>query len=103
METITGEEIQARLEKRKGIITKRFKVLEIGLFGSFINGSATPESDIDILVQFQKGHKDFFNYMRLKKYLEDELHRSFFSLRPGFGNDDGDRFYPGEKTRCREI
>jgi hypothetical protein len=32
-------------------------------------------SDADILVEFEKGHKDFFNYMRLKHYLEGLLQK----------------------------
>jgi len=48
-------------------------VKEIGIFGSFVKGAQKERSDIDILVEFEQGHKDFFNYMRLKYYLEDIL------------------------------
>ena len=54
---------------------KVFHVKEIGLFGSLIKGVQTKKSDIDVLVEFEKGHKDFFNYMRLKYYLEEMLGR----------------------------
>ena len=68
-------EIKAKLEEKKAHIQKVFHVKEIGLFGSLIKGTQTTKSDIDVLVEFEKGHKDFFNYMRLKYYLEEMLGR----------------------------
>ena len=56
--------------REKKYIKKVFYVREIGIFGSFVRGEQTASSDIDVLVEFKKGHKDFFNYMRLKYYLE---------------------------------
>jgi predicted nucleotidyltransferase len=53
-----------------------FHIREIGLFGSYIRGEQTASSDIDVLVEFENGHKDFFNYMRLKYYLEGLLGRN---------------------------
>lgn len=52
-----------------------FYVREIWIFGSFMKGIQTSKSDIDILVDFEEGHKDFFNYMRLKYYLEKILRK----------------------------
>lgn len=75
METITKKEIQERLENNKDFIKSKFYVSGIGLFGSFVTGESTESSDIDILVEFKKGHKDFFNYMRLKNYLQEVLGR----------------------------
>ena len=49
---------------------KKFHIKSIGVFGSYAKNMQTKKSDIDILVEFEKGHKDFFNYMRLKLYLE---------------------------------
>ncbi|MBW8003268.1 MAG: nucleotidyltransferase family protein [Planctomycetes bacterium] len=47
-----------------------FGVARIGLFGSTMEGLASEDSDIDILVEFQKGHKSFDNFMDLKFLLE---------------------------------
>ena len=66
-----AEEIERELEKKKEYIKRVFHIKEIGLFGSYIRGEETASSDIDVLVEFSKGHKDFFNYMRLKFYLEE--------------------------------
>jgi len=69
-------EIERKLKERKIYIKRLFYVREIGIFGSFIRREQTESSDIDILVVFEKGHKDFFNYMRLKYYLEELLGRN---------------------------
>lgn len=69
-------EIEKKLGEKKDYIKKAFYVREMGVFGSFTRGEETTRSDIDILVEFEKGHKDFFNYMRLKHYLEELLGRN---------------------------
>ncbi len=46
---------------------------KVGLFGSFCRGTATPESDIDILVVLEKS--TFDSYMDIKLYLEDLFQR----------------------------
>jgi len=70
-------EIKKILEKHNNYLRQTFCVREIGIFGSFVKGQEKADngSDIDILITFKKGHKDFFNYMRLKYYLEDLLGR----------------------------
>jgi len=70
-------EIKKILEKNNNYLRQTFHVSEIGIFGSFVKGreKADNSSDVDILITFKKGHKDFFNYMRLKYYLENLLGR----------------------------
>lgn len=70
-------EIKKILEKNNNYLRQTFHVREIGIFGSFVKGEEKTDndSDIDILIAFNKGYKDFFNYMRLKYYLEDILGR----------------------------
>ena len=48
-----------------------FGVEQIGLFGSFVRGEASPESDIDLLVEMSKNRKTFRNFMALNYYLEE--------------------------------
>jgi len=69
------EDIKKRLVDQKADIQKKFHVKKIGIFGSIVRNKQTKNSDVDILVEFEKGHKDFFNYMRLKYYLEELLNR----------------------------
>jgi predicted nucleotidyltransferase len=69
------EEIKSRLAKQRAEILKTFHEKKIGVFGSLVRNKQTRRSDVDILVEFEKGYKDFFNYMRLKYYLEASLGR----------------------------
>lgn len=68
-------EVKKILIENINYIKETFYVKEIGIFGSFVKGKQKAKSDVDILVIFEKGHKDFFNYMRLKYCLEDLLGR----------------------------
>jgi len=68
-------EIKKILKKNDSYLKTTFYVREIGIFGSFVKERQKTKSDIDILVAFEKGHKDFFNYMRLKYCIEELLGR----------------------------
>ena len=52
---------------------KTFGVQKIGLFGSFVREQQHPNSDIDLLVKFEKTKKTFDNFMALSFFLEDLL------------------------------
>lgn len=52
-----------------------YGVKQVGVFGSFGRAKQGPASDIDILVEFNRGTKTFDNYMDLKFYLERLFHR----------------------------
>ncbi|HEC69513.1 MAG TPA: nucleotidyltransferase [Candidatus Omnitrophica bacterium] len=67
------EEIKKVLGKYKGELKEKFHIKEIGIFGSYVRGEGAEKSDIDILVEFEKGNKDFFNYIKLKYYLKELL------------------------------
>jgi hypothetical protein len=54
----------------------QFGVKKIGLFGSNVNGTNTFDSDVDLLVEFEKGKKSFDNYMDLKFFLEHLFQRN---------------------------
>ena len=62
--------IQSNIEE-----IKKYGVKRIGIFGSFARATQNNKSDIDILIEFEKGEKIFDNYMELKFYLEGLLHR----------------------------
>ena len=48
---------------------------KVGLFGSFVQGEQTAESDVDLLVQFDPEKKTFDNFIHLSALLEDLLQR----------------------------
>ena len=52
---------------------KALGVKRIGLFGSFVRGEQRPESDIDLLVEFEPNKKSFDVFMELSFFLEDLL------------------------------
>ena len=64
------DEIKSILEENKDIIRDKFKVDEIGIFGSYVRGEQTDESDVDILVTF-KEPIDFFIFLHLEEYLSE--------------------------------
>lgn len=70
---ITKDEILSKLIELKPILYRDYAVKEIGLFGSFSDNSNTENSDIDLLVVFERpiGWKFF----TLELYLEKVLGR----------------------------
>ena len=70
---ITRDYILLKLKELKPTLKKEFAVSEIGLFGSFSDGTFSEESDIDLLVELERpiGWK-FFS---LELYLEKVFNR----------------------------
>ena len=64
------EIILSLLKENKKQIQK-FGVLKIGLFGSYIRNESTDESDIDFMVEFEEGKKNYDNFIKLAFYLEE--------------------------------
>lgn len=59
-----------------------FGVKNIGLFGSFIRGDQTPDSDIDILIEFTPEKHTFDNFMDVAFLLEKILGRKVDLVTP---------------------
>ncbi|HAN18768.1 MAG TPA: nucleotidyltransferase [Bacteroidales bacterium] len=70
---LTKNEILSKLTELKPVLYRDYNVKEIGLFGSYSDNEQNEDSDIDILVEFEKpiGWKFF----TLEKYLEDIFNR----------------------------
>ncbi len=62
-------EIKARLSAHKDELRSRYKVKEIGIFGSYARGDYTSSSDLDILVDYSAHVTDMFDFLDLKEYL----------------------------------
>ena len=65
-------EIQEILRQKKPILRERFKVKEIGIFGSFARGEEKDTSDLDILVELERP-VGLIKFVGLQNYLSDEL------------------------------
>lgn len=63
------------LKSNEEIIKKQYGVKRIGIFGSFARGDAKEGSDVDVIVEFEKGRKKYDNYMDLKFFLMDLFQR----------------------------
>jgi len=68
-------DIKAILTEHKPEIQKRFKVKEIGIFGSYRRGQQKRKSDVDVLVEFSEP-VGLFEFMDLEEHLQ-----SLFGIR----------------------
>jgi len=68
----TLKEIINLLEKHKSELELKYKVKEMGIFGSFARGEQRTKSDIDILVGFCEPIS-FFDFLDLEEYLGNLL------------------------------
>ncbi len=64
------------LLEHKVELLRKFHLSKIGLFGSFVRGEETANSDIDLLVEFLPGTEDLFELkLALKKALKKDFKR----------------------------
>ncbi|TRX33467.1 nucleotidyltransferase family protein [Flavobacterium sp. ZT3R18] len=61
--------IQKIIDNRDSI--KKFGVNEIGLFGSYVRNEQTENSDIDLLIDFEKDKKTLSNFLDFCYYMDD--------------------------------
>jgi len=50
---------------------RAFGARNIGVFGSFARGEETPESDVDVYLEFAKGMKTYDNFFAIHELLEN--------------------------------
>lgn len=62
---------------------KKIGVTKIAIFGSFVKKKTTPESDIDILVEFS-GIITLFEFVRIERELSEELNMKVHLLTEKF-------------------
>jgi len=70
----TKQDILAALAENRTRI-RALGVKRLGLFGSFVHGHQSADSDVDLLGEFDPRQKSFDNFMKLVHLLEDILHR----------------------------
>lgn len=72
--TMNRADILATLEAHRASFAGRFAVRQLGLFGSAARDELRPDSDIDVLVEFE-GPATFDRYFDLKDFLEQTFRR----------------------------
>jgi hypothetical protein len=68
----TIDEIKQVLKANFGLMQEKYGLKTIGLFGSFVRGEQKKNSDLDILVEFERPI-GIFKFLELEEYLSDLL------------------------------
>ena len=71
--TNTSEALSLVAAERRAI--RRLGVARLGLFGSFARNAVRPESDLDVIVEFESGQKTYDNLFALGALLEAQSGR----------------------------
>jgi len=77
--TLTKDEILDAIRKHRDTLLK-YKVREIGLFGSIVKGEQEDRSDIDLIVDFEEPTVE--NFMGLSSFLENLFGKKVEILTP---------------------
>jgi len=70
------------LQKHKSELQIKYRVKELGIFGSYVRGGAKKRSDVDILVEFNE-LLDIFQLIDLEDYLRKLLRKKIDLVRKG--------------------
>jgi len=70
---MTKDEIIKILKEENQEVRRRYKARIEGIFGSFVRGEARPGSDLDVLVEFEKG-ANLLHLVGIGLFLEEKLH-----------------------------
>ncbi len=65
-------DVQRLIESQKYTLRKKFGVKRIGVFGSYSRNEQREDSDVDILVEFERP-VGMITFIRLQEYLEELL------------------------------
>jgi uncharacterized protein len=74
MKVSSKQEIIKRIQQNNAVI-KAMGISSIGLFGSFVKNEASENSDVDLLIEFEQGQKNYTNYIRVAYFLEELMGR----------------------------
>jgi predicted nucleotidyltransferase len=76
----TKEETLALLKQNLAYLSAEYGVKRIGVFGSYAKGQPTDESDVDVVVEFERPIG--FRFVEFAEYLERLLGRKVDVLTP---------------------
>lgn len=67
------DDILSALREFKSQFARRYGIIALGMFGSFVRGEANENSDVDVVVRLRK--PELFMIVGIKSELEERLHR----------------------------
>jgi len=75
-------ELILKLKSEKAGLHEKYKITKLGVFGSYARGEEKPDSDIDLLIEFEDipGMTEFFG---AEEYLEKVLNKKVDLVREG--------------------
>jgi uncharacterized protein len=71
-------------QRRLAGFCRRNHIRRLALFGSVLRGDFRPDSDVDVLVEFESGHVPGLRFFTLEKELSEILGREVDLNTPGF-------------------
>ena len=70
----TKDQILKFLSQNKKLFRDNYHIVRIGLFGSYARGEQNPNSDIDLLVEFEENTQDLYDLkIQLKEFFQIQL------------------------------
>jgi predicted nucleotidyltransferase len=70
----TKDQILTFLSQNKKLFRDKFHIVRIGLFGSYAREEQNPNSDIDLLVEFEENTQDLYDLkIHLKEFFQIQL------------------------------
>jgi predicted nucleotidyltransferase len=68
----TLAEIKTRLGRQKRQLAAQYAIKEMGIFGSYVRGEQQPNSDLDILIDFDE-YPSLLEFIGLEQALSEQL------------------------------
>jgi predicted nucleotidyltransferase len=96
-----GYSLEQKMPKDKLVkFCKKNYIKKLSLFGSALHGTLGPDSDIDLLVEFEEGHTPgLFSIVRMEMELAEALGRKVDLRTPG----DLSRYFRDEVIRSAKL
>ncbi len=70
----TLDDLMETLRQVLPILKQEYGIIQLGVFGSYLRGEQTPNSDLDILVEFDSDrHFGLLTFCELENQLSDKL------------------------------
>jgi hypothetical protein len=70
------------MRSEQSLLRQRFGVRRVGLFGSAARNTSHPESDVDVLVEFEESACTYDNLLALHDYLSEKFDRDVDLVTP---------------------